>query len=174
MGKLQDLCAINIPQGVTIKKNAFNGGKYDEERFEAGKKIDLCSSQFPSLAPSDHFSQKPSFTASENPSFAPTAWPYEIDSTGHVKVPTSVSIIPDNQFEDNAEVKSIYIPKSVTKIGSEAFHNATELKFVKFEAGSLLAIIGKKAFRNCKSLCAINIPQGVTIKKMHLMVGNMM
>merc|ERR1712129_77823 len=101
----KSLCAINIPQGVTIKKNAFNGGKYDEERFEAGKKIDLCSSQFPSLAPSDHFSQKPSFTASENPSFAPTAWPYEIDSTGHVKLPTSVSIIPDNQFEDNAAVK---------------------------------------------------------------------
>lgn len=60
----------------------------------------------------------------------------------------------------NSDVRSIFIPKTVTSIAEEAFKNTTNLRTVTFEEGSELKEIGDLAFAG-SSLREITIPASV-------------
>lgn len=62
-------------------------------------------------------------------------------------------------FRDNKNVEKIYIPDSVTSIGSSAFENCTSLTSVTIPDS--VTSIGDEAFKNCNSLTSITIPGGV-------------
>lgn len=57
-------------------------------------------------------------------------------------------------------VTRIVIPKSVTKIGNEAFRDCTDLTYV--EIPNSVTSIGNFAFFNCFDLTSIEIPNNVT------------
>lgn len=65
-------------------------------------------------------------------------------------------------FYELKNLKSIYIPKGVTKIGERAFQLCTGLETVTFAANSALTTIGDYAFITCEKLKSIVIPTGVT------------
>ena len=69
--------------------------------------------------------------------------------------------ISDNMFYDCANLKSITIPASVTRIGMGAFSGCTALESVIFEDESQLVTIDSSAFYNCSSLTSIELPSGL-------------
>ncbi|MBR7186791.1 MAG: leucine-rich repeat protein, partial [Clostridia bacterium] len=73
-----------------------------------------------------------------------------------------VTEIGDGAFFGNTDLVYVYIPKSVTKIGANAFRNCLNLQTVEFEEGSQLTTIGGHAFQECRALKEINIPASVT------------
>ena len=62
---------------------------------------------------------------------------------------------------DTTNIKSVYIPKSITKIGSWAFSACDMLVEVVFEDGSNLKIIDERAFDRCMKLERIVLPDGL-------------
>lgn len=76
-------------------------------------------------------------------------------------VENGVKGIGSNAFS-YCSFEDVFISKSVTSIGHDAFWNCTKLKNVVFESGSNLEIIGEAAFVLCTSIKNINIPKGVT------------
>ena len=68
----------------------------------------------------------------------------------------------DPEVEDFLTFTTIKIPKSVTKIGGEAFSNIQSLQEVLFEEGSELQTIGSYAFADSKAIESIEIPKYVT------------
>jgi hypothetical protein len=62
----------------------------------------------------------------------------------------------------NANITAVYIPATVTSIGSSAFYRCRYLVTVTFAADSLLTSIGDSAFYVCTSLTSVTIPAGVT------------
>ncbi|MDE7270351.1 MAG: leucine-rich repeat domain-containing protein, partial [Acetatifactor sp.] len=83
-----------------------------------------------------------------------------------------VEAFPANLFRDAKfstndatgaeEMISIYIPASVETIGEYALPNIANLQRVVFADGSRLTTIGQHAFRQCKNLESINLPDSVT------------
>ena len=59
-------------------------------------------------------------------------------------------------------ITSVFIPKTVLRICSGAFGSCSELKDVRFEAGSKLQIIDDYAFVDCTSLKKIDFPASVS------------
>ena len=72
-----------------------------------------------------------------------------------------VKAIAHNAF-NRSSLTSIYIPDSVTTIGSSAFCGCSNLATVTFGENSQLTSIGNGAFYNCSSLTSIHIPDSVT------------
>ena len=60
------------------------------------------------------------------------------------------------------KITSVFIPKTVLRICSGAFGSCSELKDVRFEAGSKLQIIDDYAFVDCTSLKKIDFPASVS------------
>ena len=67
-----------------------------------------------------------------------------------------------NGSYDTPIVETIVIPKSVQKIGKDAFINNTVLKSIELEEGSELTFIGETAFKNC-GFHNVEIPEQVTL-----------
>jgi len=74
-------------------------------------------------------------------------------------IPTSVTSIGDDAFEDCTNLASVTIPEGVISIGDNAFYCCAKLNNVTFP--STLTSIGLYAFVNCDSLTSIMIPEGV-------------
>lgn len=66
-----------------------------------------------------------------------------------------------NAFASCCALITIFIPKSVSKIGSTAFAWCRDLREVTFEKDSKLKSIGKCAFGHCRSLKMIVVPKSV-------------
>lgn len=62
----------------------------------------------------------------------------------------------------NADILSVTIPDSVTKIERNAFYNRNELVTVNISENSALTAIGNNAFSGCRALESIYIPTGAT------------
>lgn len=71
-----------------------------------------------------------------------------------------VTIIQDYAFSSDKFINSIFIPSSITMIGSDSFL-ATTLTEVIFEEGSQLSYIGKGAFQSSIYLQSIIVPSNV-------------
>ena len=78
-------------------------------------------------------------------------------------------VIPKKEFYSDklirtahttVKVKSVVIPKGVTKIGAKAFENCSSL--TKISIPSTVTSIGDKAFWGCSNLKEIKIPDSVT------------
>ena len=61
-------------------------------------------------------------------------------------------------FEGCPQLKTVVIPKNVTKIRFDAFLNCYSLENLIFEDGSKISTIEYNAFRNCMALKTITLP----------------
>lgn len=85
---------------------------------------------------------------------------------GELIFPNTVNYIGTCAFQDRTggnsiQITEVKIPASVETIGVSAFQNCFNLQTVEFEEGSLLKEIPNYAFRSCKNLRAIKIPDSV-------------
>ncbi|MBO5287093.1 MAG: leucine-rich repeat protein [Clostridia bacterium] len=83
-----------------------------------------------------------------------TTW--EIDSSGVLRFPYGTTVIEEQAFSDNGEIKEIIIPEGVTKIGKWAFELCSGLE--KVTLPSTLIEIDNAAFADCTSLTSITFP----------------
>lgn len=77
-----------------------------------------------------------------------------------VTIPDSYTKIGYMAFEGCKGLTSITIPNSVTRIGSYAFLNCTGLTSINIP--NSVTSIGSSAFSGCSGLTSVNIPDGVT------------
>ena len=73
-----------------------------------------------------------------------------------------VTEIADNAFKKNKTLTKITIPKTVIRIGKNAFYACTKLKTVSFAKGSALKKIDSKAFYKCTALTSFTVQSKVT------------
>ena len=89
---------------------------------------------------------------------------YDVESgdivNGSVTIPDSVTKIGSSAFEDCTELINVTIPDSVTKIGYSAFSGCTGLTSVTIPDS--VTYIGTEAFDSCTGLTSITVPDSVT------------
>ena len=78
----------------------------------------------------------------------------EIKDVTHIKVDSSVTIIPQNAFKDLTSLISIKLPKGLTRIEDHAFENCKSLTSINIP--STVISIGNFAFCKCKKLQSIS------------------
>ena len=75
-------------------------------------------------------------------------WPNtSIPESGHVTIPSEVTVIGDNAFKDCSRLKSITFPNKLKKIGVDAFRACTQLQEVTLP--NTVTEIGQYAFYFC-------------------------
>lgn len=93
-------------------------------------------------------------------------------------IPNSVTIIGDQAFADCSSLTSMIIPQSVETIGNSIFEGCSSLSSIEFHCktigsfsglpiteviiGEEVTSIGKNAFKECKDLTSVTIPNTVT------------
>ncbi len=77
-----------------------------------------------------------------------------------ITLPSTLTAIRSNAFEEASNISSIVIPEGVTEIDSDAFHKATKLASVSLP--STLTYLGDEAFYQAFSLTNITLPSGLT------------
>lgn len=77
-----------------------------------------------------------------------------------IKLPASVTSLPDDCFAYCAKLNKIEIPSSVTKFGDRCFLNCTGLASVNIP--SSVTSLGESCFNGCSGLTSIVIPSSVT------------
>lgn len=87
---------------------------------------------------------------------------YEATGTFEARFYGVITKVDTNAFYNNTNLRSIYIPNTITAIGDRSFEGCTNLNFVEFAYDSRLSSIGGWAFYNCKKLYSINIPKTTT------------
>lgn len=76
----------------------------------------------------------------------------------HVRLPDGLKYIPDEMFKGCINLKSVYIPDSVEKIGSKAFFGCESLEEVQLPLH--LKEIGDEAFAFCVFSKSVYLPEG--------------
>ena len=76
-----------------------------------------------------------------------------------VSLPSSVTSIKENAFENCSVLKSITIPSSITKIGQNAFVNCYNLK--KIILSDKITHIPKGVFADCHNLTSVELPNSL-------------
>ena len=88
-------------------------------------------------------------------------WPNTaIPESGHVTIPSEVTVIGDFAFYYCSRLKSITFSNKLKKIGSYAFSECTRLAKVEFT--DALTFIGVGVFKDCRSLMQVTLPNSVT------------
>lgn len=136
----KNLQSIRIPDGVeTIDRDAFNGC------------VKLRSIELPDSIKNLEASAFTGCTSLEN-----------------VNIPKNTELLPWRLFEGCTSLKYIIIPKKIKTIEDFAFAECTNLESIKFECmhpendpSIGISRIGMDAFKNCKSLNSISIPETV-------------
>lgn len=77
-------------------------------------------------------------------------------------LPDSLAALSDHMLNYCTGLKSIFIPKGVKTIDSNAFYECTSLEEVDFADGILVQSIGNNAFYRNQSLKSIVIPDSIT------------
>jgi hypothetical protein len=65
-----------------------------------------------------------------------------------------------NAYPNNSSLKRIWLPDSVTSIGTCAFQNCSGLE--SFTMPDAVSFIGRSAFYNCSNLASVNLPLSLT------------
>ena len=68
--------------------------------------------------------------------------------------------LADNTFKNNKSIEYVYLPNTITEIGSSAFYGCTSLLGV--DIGTAVEKIGAKAFYGCSSLIGVVFPETLT------------
>ncbi|MCR5050301.1 MAG: leucine-rich repeat domain-containing protein [Paludibacteraceae bacterium] len=89
----------------------------------------------------------------ENPYTGDIVIPDSIEDDGHTY---SVIEIKDNAFQYSESLNSVVLPKTMKKIGSEAFHNCVNMTSIALNEG--LEEIGSDAFGSCEKLESLTLP----------------
>ena len=86
------------------------------------------------------------------------------ENTGSLTIPDSVTSIGEGAFSNLEGLKTIIIPPTVKRIEQNAFKNNTTLENVIIQErnGEGVEYIGDSAFRECKNLKSINLPDTIT------------
>ncbi len=86
-------------------------------------------------------------------------WHEGRDAIRAVVVSPGITHIGKYAFYDGGNVASVSLPEGLVSIGDQAFNGCA---FEELVLPSTLETIGTSAFSNCKSLTAVEIPEGVT------------
>ena len=73
-----------------------------------------------------------------------------------------LTLIPENKFKEQKDLKTIILPSKLETIGYSAFEGCTNLKGNFNLIPSSVKTIEERAFRGCTSLYEVNIPNSVT------------
>lgn len=84
-------------------------------------------------------------------------------------IPSTITEIRDNAFENFTNIVSVTVPENVTSIGNYAFANCVALETVSLP--NELKTIGSGAFTNCDGLSSIIIPESVTFVGNNVLSG---
>lgn len=76
-----------------------------------------------------------------------------------IKLPTSVTSLSDNAFQNCSSLTNIILPNSLTAIGNQAFQGCSNLSGIVIPQS--VTNIGDQAFLGCDNLANINIPTSV-------------
>ncbi len=89
-------------------------------------------------------------------------WDYDYEDTRQIEyIPWSYSYSGwYSEWSEAAKVKAVRFEGNITKIGSGAFKECSELTQVILPDS--LQEIGRRAFSNCKKLTSVNLPAGLT------------
>ena len=82
-----------------------------------------------------------------------------LSSAERVYLPSSVTAISSNTFQQNTNLNQIVIPDSVVSIGSNAFDGCSSLTSITVPEG--LSSIANYTFRNCSGLSNFTVPDSV-------------
>lgn len=89
------------------------------------------------------------------------SWMFAYNSTlSAVELPTQLTSIASNCFQDDLQLKQITIPAKVAIINPYAFAGCQTLSSTTYQTTALTAI-NSHAFQNCYALTNINVPQTV-------------
>jgi hypothetical protein len=81
----------------------------------------------------------------------------------HVRLPASISEIPDEAFFQCGSLEGIVVPEGVARIGKSALESGYGSSLANVQLPDGLVEIGERAFYDCGSLEKINIPDSVTV-----------
>ncbi len=79
---------------------------------------------------------------------------------GIVRIKDGTKVIPKKVFYQNSEIKTVYIPDSVTQLDDYVFAECTNLEKVYY--GSGISKVPNYAFSGCISLKSIDLPETIT------------
>ena len=77
-----------------------------------------------------------------------------------IALPEGIRIIDKCSFFGNG-ITEMFIPKSVSSIGSQAFESCTSLHSFSFEEGTQLRLLESSTFKDCEALQDISLPEGL-------------
>lgn len=104
-----------------------------------------------------------------------TSYAYDVKPattlSGSVTIPSTlggakVQALADGAFKDNTGISSLYVPSSLTTIGSSAFSGCSKLTNIDCSQtlrGAKFTTIGDNAFYNCSSLRSMNLSETTDI-----------
>ncbi|HAK68295.1 MAG TPA: hypothetical protein DCM57_01380 [Treponema sp.] len=86
--------------------------------------------------------------------------------SGDVVVPDTIDGLPvtglrESAFEDEDDITSVRLPKTVQKIGENAFSGCGSLKKINLEELTSLESIGMGTFEYCRELTDVKLPAGL-------------
>lgn len=89
------------------------------------------------------------YAGNEITSFAAAQWD---SSTSAIVIPYGTTSIAANVFKNLASCDFVFLPKTLTSIGVDAFAGMADLETLDVEPGIQLVSIGANAFANCSNL----------------------
>ena len=102
---------------------------------------------------------------------------YGCSLLNNIVLPNSLASIGSGAFQNCAALTSINIPESITIINANTFYGCTNLSTINsatpgtFNLPSAVTSIGESAFRTCKALQSIIVPDGITILNRYTFSG---
>lgn len=85
---------------------------------------------------------------------------YKLEQIESISLPKSITKIESDAFRECLSLGSIAIPDGVTAIGDNAFDGCTGINSIKLP--NSVTTIGNSSFKNCNSLNFIDLPENLT------------
>ncbi len=79
-----------------------------------------------------------------------------------VSLPSTITTIADEVFQNCGSLVSVNVPSSVTTMGSNVFENCSSLTNVDFQANLTSGILPNYTFKGCSSLKEVTLPASIT------------